>query len=136
MKPRRKTTILFVSIFPARTEGCALSMGLAWCLYALATHHPVQDKLRLEVQAVQEETLSVEELSSLPYLDAVVRETLRLHSPVSGTGRVVKADTTIPVGKPYLDRWGNTQTTIKSVSVPINTRGRLTCRQGDERRYF
>jgi len=46
-------------------------------------------------------------LSRLPYLDWVVRESLRLHSPVSCTMRVCTRETDlIPVAEPFLDRKG------------------------------
>lgn len=48
----------------------------------------------------------MDELSALPYLDAVVRETLRVHPAVPGTVRIATNDEDIPVGEPYLDRFG------------------------------
>jgi cytochrome P450 len=57
----------------------------------------------------------MEDLNALPYLDSVVRETLRIHPPVSNVTRSAKDDGIIPVGEPYVDRWGNTQHTIRYV---------------------
>jgi hypothetical protein len=42
-------------------------------------------------------------LNSLPYLDMVVRETLRLFAPVPTTIRVAVTDDVIPLSSPYTD---------------------------------
>ena len=55
----------------------------------------------------------MEELNNLPYLDAVVREALRVHSPVSLVVRVAKEDDVIPLEIPFVDVDGKTQTDIK-----------------------
>ena len=41
----------------------------------------------------------MDELNALPYLDAVVREVLRLHSPVQSTLRVAMKDDIIPLAE-------------------------------------
>ena len=51
----------------------------------------------------------MDELNSLPYLDAVVRETLRLHSPVPFTIRVAMQDDCLPLSEPFVDRKGVTR---------------------------
>lgn len=89
------------------------STETAWALYALATHTAVQDKLRVEILGCPSDSPSMEELSTLSYLDAVVRETLRVHPAVPGTARVVTRDEDIPVGEPYLDRWGRKRESIR-----------------------
>lgn len=57
----------------------------------------------------------MEELNALPYLDAVVRENLRLNSALDMTVRSAGKDTSIPVGTPYIDRNGVERTEIKYV---------------------
>lgn len=47
-----------------------------------------------------------DELNSLPYLDAVIRETLRLWTPVPGTHRVATEDSVIPLSQPFVDLAG------------------------------
>jgi hypothetical protein len=37
----------------------------------------------------------------LPYLEAVVRETLRFHPPIEFTARVAECDDMIPVSEPF-----------------------------------
>ena len=66
----------------------------------------VQTKLREELLSIDTETPSMDELMKLPYLDAVVRETLRAHSPVSNTLRIAMKDDVLPVEKPYTDKNG------------------------------
>ena len=59
------------------------SNALAMTLYLLAEHSEVQDKLRQEIlQASKGEDIGYDTLVSLPYLDAVCRETLRLYVSV------------------------------------------------------
>ncbi|KAM5533414.1 hypothetical protein V8D89_012964 [Ganoderma adspersum] len=63
-------------------------------------------------------------ITHLPYLDAVVRESLRLYAPITTTMRVATADDAIPVAAPFVDRRGRTCTEIRVrkgdiISVPI-----------------
>jgi cytochrome P450 len=55
----------------------------------------------------------MEDLNGLPYLDAFVRETLRLHSPVATLTKSATEDDMIPLDKPFIDSKGNTQRAIK-----------------------
>ena len=73
----------------------------------------VQEKLRQELWSVDTEMPSIEELSALPYLDMVVRESLRVYSPVVFTFREAVEDDAIPVGEPYRDRNGRLQDHIR-----------------------
>lgn len=57
------------------------SNALARILHLLALHPDVQDKLRaelVEAQAQYGEKMPYNELSQLPYMDAVCRETMRM----------------------------------------------------------
>lgn len=64
--------------------------ALAWSLYLIDKHPPIRQKLLDELRDVGE-TLKPEIISSLPYLNAVCQETLRLYPIViSSTPRVVK----------------------------------------------
>ena len=65
-----------------------------------------------------------DQIAHLPYLDAVVRESLRLYAPITTTMRVATADDAIPVAAPFVDRRGRTCTEIRVrkgdiISVPI-----------------
>jgi cytochrome P450 len=56
------------------------SSALSWILHLLSLHPDVQDKLRKELKEANEdnEELTHDQLVSLPFLEAVCRETLRL----------------------------------------------------------
>ena len=71
-------------------------------MYEMSTEHDVQRKLRDELQSVPTDSPNDTELDRLPYLDAVVRETLRLHCPVYGTEREAVQDDVVPLKTPYL----------------------------------
>ena len=55
----------------------------------------------------------MDELNALPYLDMVIRESLRLHAPVPASIRVPVKDDVIPVSAPFTDRNGDVQDSIK-----------------------
>lgn len=65
-------------------------VSLTWALIELAKQPALQDKLRKELQAFGMDA-GWDQLMGpqLPYLDAVVHETLRLHPPLTETTRVV-----------------------------------------------
>ena len=65
-----------------------------------------QNKLRNELLTVGTDNPTMDELNSLPYLDAVVRETLRIHAPVASTMRVATQDDILPLGAPIKDKYG------------------------------
>ena len=88
------------------------STETTWALFALATHPTVQQRLRVELLSVQTDTPSADELNELPYLDAVIRETLRVHAAVLSTLRVAIRDDIIPLSKPFTDRYGRTMSEI------------------------
>ncbi|KAI0634026.1 cytochrome P450 [Trametes polyzona] len=100
------------------------STGTTWCLYALSQAPEVQTKLREELFTVETDTPTMDELNGLPYLDCVVRETLRLHAPVPVTMRVATKDDVIPANEPFTDRFGQVQDSIRvsrgsSILIPI-----------------
>jgi cytochrome P450 len=83
--------------------------GLAWCLFNLSQNKTSQTHLREELtQAFPDDTASItmESLNSLPYLDAVVRETLRYDPPIDATARVAMQDDIIPLENPITLRDG------------------------------
>lgn len=65
-----------------------------------------QKKLRSELLTVGTDNPSMDELNALPYLDAVVRETLRIHAPVASTVRIATQDDILPLGEPIRDKYG------------------------------
>ncbi|KAJ6553292.1 cytochrome P450 [Mycena capillaripes] len=89
------------------------STAATWALFALAKNKEIQTRLRKEVLAVDNENPSMEELNALPYLDCVVRETLRAHAPVVGSFRAAVRDDVIPLDTPYTDRTGTVHETLR-----------------------
>ncbi|PVG01529.1 cytochrome P450 [Serendipita vermifera] len=85
------------------------AVALAWCLFSLSQDKAVQGRLREELShAFPDDAVPVtmESLNSLPYLDAVVRETLRFNSPIDNAGRVAVQDDIIPLDKPFVQTDG------------------------------
>ncbi|KAI6040734.1 cytochrome P450 [Pisolithus marmoratus] len=95
------------------------SISLTWALLELARNPDVQTKLREELLAFPGEA-NYDQLSNrLRYLDAVVHETLRTHSPVIELHRVATEDDIIPLSEPVLTRSGEL---VDSISVAKGTR--------------
>jgi cytochrome P450 len=107
-----------------------------WALYALSLDPALQSRLRSELSSLSlphvssahgnlPRALTADELSALnklPLLDAVVRETLRLHAPVPTTVRVAVKDDVIPLAKPFVGRDGLERNAIQSVHAPRTQR--------------
>ncbi|OJT06838.1 Cytochrome P450 3A9 [Trametes pubescens] len=97
------------------TTSNALSMALS----LLAKHPNVQEKLRKEIlEASNGEDLDHDTLVSLPYLDSVCRETLRLHAPVTTVFRETRSDAVLPLSEPIIGVDGSK---INEVHVPKDT---------------
>ncbi|CAG2167306.1 unnamed protein product, partial [Oppiella nova] len=67
---------------------------LTFCTYELALNQDIQDKLYEEINSAVDSNgeISYEELARLPYLDAVLSETLRLHPPAQRLARLASTD--------------------------------------------
>ncbi|KAF8266210.1 cytochrome P450 [Lactarius quietus] len=81
-----------------------ISVTLCRILHVLSLNPERQEKLRLKLMdaRVQRRDISYDELTALPYLDAIFRETLRLHSPITQLHRVPRKDSSIPLARPVL----------------------------------
>ena len=101
------------------------STATAWSLYALTQAPTVQRALREELLAADlGDAPAMDDLNALPYLDHVVREVLRLHSPIPRTIRVATATDEIPCAVPWVDKKGQKRSTIRvtkgdSIAIPI-----------------
>ncbi|KAK0438187.1 cytochrome P450 [Desarmillaria tabescens] len=118
------------------------STATTWALFALTQSPDTQIKLRDELLRVDTDTPTMDELNALPYLDWVVRETLRVHSPVPGTVRIAGKDDVIPLSRPFVDRKGKVQIASgmirkgQVVMIPITTINRDETLWGEDARAF
>ncbi|KAF7342579.1 hypothetical protein MSAN_02014600 [Mycena sanguinolenta] len=101
------------------------SLATTWALHALSRHLGAQRKLREELLTIPTDNPTMEELNSLPYLEAVVREVLRVHSPVVNTQRMAMQDDTLPLATPYIDKEGNLHDSLpipkgQRIYIPIS----------------
>lgn len=111
--PSRTTADAFSTLPLHRLAGYETSStALTWTLHLLASNPEAQDKLRAELLAVPEAEPSIDVLNGLPYLDAVVKESLRIESPVSGTVRMAAEDEVIPLSVPVVGRDGKEMTSV------------------------
>ena len=84
------------------------STALAWCLYCLARNTEAQEKLYKEICDFKKKktndtsstSLQMMDFKEMPYLDLVIKESLRLHPPIPRFGRQVK-DGTLLCGKEF-----------------------------------
>ncbi|KAI0732667.1 cytochrome P450 [Fomitopsis betulina] len=86
--------------------------SLNFTLLELARRPDLQRKLRSEVRAAGRE-LSYDDIQKLEFLDAVVKEGLRLHPASPQTERVALQDDVIPLAKPVRLADGKTVTSIR-----------------------
>ena len=82
------------------------SITISWALYALSLNKHAQTKLREEVSNISTDNPTMDDLNGLHYLDAVVRETLRLYSALASIQREAMKDDSIPLSKPFTDKKG------------------------------
>ncbi|XP_006455441.1 hypothetical protein AGABI2DRAFT_209906 [Agaricus bisporus var. bisporus H97] len=117
------------------------STAASWALFALSTHPDVQTKLREELFTIQTDNPSMDELNSLPYLDAVLRETLRLHTPSPSVLRVSTKDDILPLAKPFVDEKGRLRDMLELkkgqiVLIPIKAINKSVETWGEDAKEF
>ncbi|KAJ7776521.1 cytochrome P450 [Mycena maculata] len=94
------------------------STALNRLFHILAMYPDVQDKLRAEILTVPAQA-DHDTVVALPYLDAVVREILRLYPPVSpGMYREAVEHTVLPLSTPITGKDG---VVLDSITVPKGT---------------
>ncbi|EIM84937.1 cytochrome P450 [Stereum hirsutum FP-91666 SS1] len=72
-------------------------------IHTLSEDQDAQDRLRKEITNAHKESdgdLDYDTLHELPYLEAVCRESLRLHPPILHMFRTTRKDVVLPVGTP------------------------------------
>ncbi|KAF7378375.1 hypothetical protein MSAN_00263800 [Mycena sanguinolenta] len=85
------------------------SLATSWALHALSAHPAVQSKLREELFTIPTDNPTMDELNSLPYLEAV---------------RMAMQDDIMPLAKPYIDPQGNSHDSLpipkgQRIHIPI-----------------
>ncbi|KAJ7272392.1 cytochrome P450 [Mycena rebaudengoi] len=100
------------------------SAATAWALHALSLNQEVQGRLRDELLSISTDNPTMDELNALPYLENVVRETMRVYCPVTVAVRKAMADDVLPLSKPYIDRKGTAHDSLpiakgQIIHVPI-----------------
>ncbi|KAG8908285.1 hypothetical protein FRB99_007818 [Tulasnella sp. 403] len=102
------------------------STTVTWLLYELskAKNIHMQDKLREELLSLKSDEPTMDELNALPYLDAIIREHLRVNSVAISTLRCAGKDDVVPLSTPFVDRNGVEHTEFRilkgeSIFIPI-----------------
>ncbi|CAE6502790.1 unnamed protein product [Rhizoctonia solani] len=98
------------------------SSALCRTINLLAEHEEVQAKLRDEIHQAYRlygKNLDYDQLNSLPYLDAVCRESLRLYLPGTFVNRIATKDWILPLQYPVRSEDG--KTVITSIHVAKGT---------------
>ncbi|KAI6154194.1 cytochrome P450 [Pisolithus tinctorius] len=94
------------------------SVSMTWALLELARNPDIQTKLRTELLAFGSDPTYDQLTNNLPYLDAVVHETLRLHPPLGEFLRQATEDDVIPLSEPVRTKSGRV---VNSISVTRGT---------------
>ncbi|EGN95464.1 hypothetical protein SERLA73DRAFT_113010 [Serpula lacrymans var. lacrymans S7.3] len=102
------------------------SNTLTWVLLELSRHPEMQTKLRREIQRGQaaaysrgQAEMSMQDMEALPYLGAVIKETLRFHAVFSHMFRTATEDDVIPLSRPVTTASGRV---INEIPVPKGMR--------------
>ncbi|KAL0573184.1 hypothetical protein V5O48_008777 [Marasmius crinis-equi] len=96
------------------------STSTTFALYLISMNPEIQSKLRREVSSLPTDSPPMDQLNSLPYLDAVIRESLRVLTPVQSTVRKAMKDDIIPVEQPFLDRYGRQHHFVEYAQLRAN----------------
>ncbi|QRW26064.1 cytochrome P450 family protein [Rhizoctonia solani] len=95
------------------------SSALSCTINLLAEHQEVQAKLRDEIRGAYRshgKDLDYDQLNSLPYLDAVCRESLRIYAPAPLVVRIAAKDWTLPLYYPIKSKDGKLMSSTINVS--------------------
>ena len=103
----------------------------AWLFFELARNPEVQEKLRHEVLSIPDEHPTIEQLSSLHYLECVIREIIRLYPAIPSSLRVAVEDDVIPLGEPVTIK-GQTHDRISYVALFVCVLGGVLTSGGAE----
>ncbi|EPQ55474.1 cytochrome P450 [Gloeophyllum trabeum ATCC 11539] len=102
------------------------SNSLAWALWELAKHPEIQTRLRKEIRETEarvrasgQAELDLSDVESMPYLQAVLKESMRIHPAVGRIIRIAGGDKVIPLSRPLRLNSGNV---VNELAVPHGTK--------------
>ncbi|EKM53350.1 uncharacterized protein PHACADRAFT_259662 [Phanerochaete carnosa HHB-10118-sp] len=99
------------------------SSTIGWALLELARHPKAQTRLRQEIIGKRSTRggagLTAADAESMPYLQAVLREVLRVHPIISQTFRVAVRDDVLPLSKPLTTKSGKV---LEKLPIPKGAR--------------
>ncbi|KAJ3857523.1 cytochrome P450 [Lentinula lateritia] len=88
------------------------STSLVWCILELSRHPEVQSKLREEIRATERrlngKQFTATDFDNMPYLAAVLKESMRFQPAVYQNYRMAAHDTILPLSKPITTTTGET----------------------------
>ncbi|KAG1814956.1 cytochrome P450 [Suillus variegatus] len=137
-----ETTSTSLTVSLLHNYFCALHPCVdQWALIELSRHPDVQIRLREELLAFGPDPTYDQLKANLPYLDAVVHETLRLHPPVPESTRLAAADDVIPLSEPVRTMSGNMTDSISIakgtlITIPIGAINRSSTIWGPHAKEF
>ncbi|KZP21687.1 cytochrome P450 [Athelia psychrophila] len=116
----------------SETTGQALGAAI----WELGRNLEAQKRLREEVQSYSNEPTFDEMMTKMTYIDAVCRETLRMHPPAPYMERDTTKDDVLPLRYPIMDKDGKVHTHIfikagQTVIIPIHSVQRMDPVWGD-----
>ncbi|EIW55291.1 cytochrome P450 [Trametes versicolor FP-101664 SS1] len=91
---------------------------MAQVLQLLSEHPDAQAKVRREILEAGDGYIPYEKLHSLPYLDAICKETLRMYPPTPIVLREAFRDTTLPLSQPMR---GSDGSMLSHIPIPKGT---------------
>ncbi|KZT51816.1 cytochrome P450 [Calocera cornea HHB12733] len=113
---------------------------MTWCLHELSVNTPVQDMLRQELKSYPEPSYD-QMATEMPYLTAVVQETLRIHPAAQENHRIVVNDDSIPIQNLATTAAGNVVDHLDvragtGIIIPIEAINRSTVIWGPDSHEF
>lgn len=82
------------------------STATSWALFQLSQNPELQTRLRDDLRTLDTDEPSTDDLNSLPYLDAFVKEVLRFYPSFTWSAREAQQDDVIPLEAPFVDTSG------------------------------
>ncbi|KAI6037496.1 cytochrome P450 [Pisolithus marmoratus] len=115
--------------------------AMTWALIELARHPDIQTKLRQELLSFGGEPSYDQLINDLPYLDAILQETLRVHPPVPELVRQADEDDVIPLSEPVRTKSGEVVDSIAVergtvITIPVSCLNQAEAIWGPDARVF